>query len=503
MDNTKYTQYHYKDEYGQLLFTKTRIEPSPDGQSKSFCFEHEENGQSIKNLDGCRKTLYRLPELLDGIAKGKTIFLVEGEKDVDNLLAYGLIASTARTTFEWSEEFTQLLRDADVVILYDNDKAGLKRRDLIANSLYGKVKKLRVVDLPGIEYSESHGKDISDWFEISGNSIEQLMVIVEQTPDYMPSFLTNNTSVETEKLHTVSVDELLSLDLPPREMLLEPFLPTQGLVMIVAKRGVGKTHIALGIAYAVASGGTFLKWTAPQPKKVLYIDGEMPAVLMKERLLIISTMGLPKPASEFLQLLTPDLQSSRMPDLSQKAGRDAIESLLENIDLVVIDNISCLFRSGSENESDSWQEAQEWALDLRKKGKSVLFVHHAGKSGNQRGTSKREDILDSVIILKHPDDYKSEEGARIEIIFDKSRHFSGEDTRSFQAHLKTDDNSIWRWELSDAPKEEQIIQMAFLKRKGLTIKEIMKETGLTKSQIEYRTEKAKEKGFITKQLQIS
>ena len=118
-----------------------------------------------------------------------------------------------------------------------------------------------------------------------------------------------------------------------------------------------------------------------------------------------------------------------------------------------------LFRSGSENESESWQEAQEWALDLRRRGKSVLFVHHAGKSGHQRGTSKKEDILDAVIILKHPDDYQPEQGARFEVKFDKARHFSGEDACSFQAHL-IEENGIWRWEISNDPEEELIEQIA-------------------------------------------
>jgi putative DNA primase/helicase len=281
-------------------------------------------------------------------------------------------------------------------------------------------------------------------------------------------------------------------------MLLAPFLPSQGLVLLVAKRGVGKTHIALGIAYAVATGGTFLKWAAPKAKKVLYIDGEMPAVLMQERLRMIVAMSDKKHAPQSLKLLTPDLQDHIMPDLSREEGRDELEPLLEGIDLVVLDNISCLFRSGSENESESWQEAQEWALSLRKRGMSVLFVHHAGKSGNQRGTSKREDILDSVIILKHADDYKPEEGARFEVIFDKARHFSGEDARSFQARLITEDDTSL-WELSDAPQEEEIERIAIMKNNGDTIKQIAAATKLTKAQIEYRTAKAKEKGLIVKQ----
>ena len=38
----------------------------------------------------------------------------------------------------------------------------------------------------------------------------------------------------------------------------------------------------------------------------------------------------------------------------------------------------------------------------RRRGMAVLLIHHAGKSGDQRGTSAREDIMDTVISLRRP-----------------------------------------------------------------------------------------------------
>ena len=493
MVNEKRVVYSYNDENHKLLFRKIRIEPGFDGRSKSFYYEREENGQIIKGLEGCRKVLYRLPELLCGISGQQTVFLVEGEKDVDTLLSHTLIASTAPITHEWLKEFTQMLNGADVVLLYDNDKAGLQRRDLVARSLYGNVKKLRVVDLPGIEYSEKHGKDISDWL-MMGNTFGQLLDLVEEAPEYTPAI-----ELEAEKqktgLRIVSIEELFALELPPREMLLAPFLPSQGLALIVAKRGVGKTHVALGIAYAVATGGEFFCWKAPAPKKVLYIDGEMPASLMQERLQKLVAMSGKQPDKDFFKLITPDLQDKAMPDLSRQEGRDTIEEFLQDVDLVIIDNLSCLFRSGNENEAESWQGAQEWALDLRRRGKSVLFVHHAGKSGNQRGTSKKEDALDAVILLKQPDDYKPEQGAFFEVKFDKARHFSGEDARPFQVRL-VEEEGLSRWEISSDPEEELLELVAAMKAEGKTIVEIMVKTKRTKSQVETLTIKAKERGLL-------
>lgn len=427
------------------------------------------------------------------MSEAKTIYLVEGEKDADNLLSHGLIASTAPVTTTWHDEYTQALKNADVIVLYDNDAAGLKRKELIARNLYGKVKKLRVVDLPGIEYRADHGQDVSDWLAM-GNTVQQLLEIVDATPEYVNAQGAPEDCPRSS-LRTISIEELLALELPPREMLLAPFLPSQGLMLLVAKRGVGKTHIALGIAYAVASGGTFLRWHAPLPKRVLYVDGEMPAVLMQERLRMIATMSDAIADPEFFKLITPDLQQEDMPDLSCKEGRDELEAYIKDFDLIILDNISCLFRSGSENEAESWQEAQAWALRLRRQGKSILFIHHAGKSGTQRGTSKKEDALDTGIILKHPEDYKHEEGARFEVHFDKARHFSGDDARSFQAQL-INDNGTYTWQIANDPEEELLEDIANRKARAQTIAQITKETGLTKSQVETLTKKAKEKGIL-------
>jgi RimJ/RimL family protein N-acetyltransferase len=67
--------------------------------------------------------------------------------------------------------------------------------------------------------------------------------------------------------------------------------------------------------------------------------------------------------------------------------------------------LSALCRVSEENEAGDWVPIQSWILSLRRRGITVLLLHHAGKSGAQRGTLRREDLLDVVIKLKHPADY--------------------------------------------------------------------------------------------------
>jgi putative DNA primase/helicase len=88
------------------------------------------------------------------------------------------------------------------------------------------------------------------------------------------------------RLKVVTVAELLTMEFDPREHVLEPILQTQGTALLYSKRGVGKTLTSLSMGCAVASAGKFLRWQAPKARKVLYVDGEMPAVTMQERLAV-------------------------------------------------------------------------------------------------------------------------------------------------------------------------------------------------------------------------
>lgn len=227
----------------------------------------------------------------------------------------------------------------------------------------------------------------------------------------------------TGGLRALTLAEFLERKLPPREFVLDPIIPTQGLVMLYAKRGVGKTHLALGIACAVASGIPVLRWNAPKPRRVLYLDGEMPGTAMQERLRALRTAaGGDPPSLDNLRIVTPDLCLDPIPNLASLEGQAQVEPLLNGVELLVIDNLATLARFGKENESESWRPIQTWLLDLRRRGISVLLVHHAGKGGQQRGTSSREDILDTVINLAHPLDYKPTEGARFIVSLDKATH---------------------------------------------------------------------------------
>jgi putative DNA primase/helicase len=222
-------------------------------------------------------------------------------------------------------------------------------------------------------------------------------------------------------LQPVGFNDFLSLDIPAREMLLYPILPERSLAMLYAPRGVGKTLLSLSIGLAVASGVPLLRWSAPRQKRVLYVDGETPLVSLQERLRAISMRfsdGIP---SDGFRILAADQIESGI-NLGNDEGQRSLEPLLHDVDLLILDNLSTLCTTGSEMASDAWIPMQNWLLQLRRRGVTVLLIHHAGTNGRQRGTSRREDALDTVIALRRPDDCSPEQGARFEVHFEKLRN---------------------------------------------------------------------------------
>ncbi|MBI5664821.1 MAG: AAA family ATPase [Nitrospirae bacterium] len=305
----------------------------------------------------------------------------------------------------------------------------------------------------------------------------------------------NLEQAENRKLlKVVSIEQLLSLEIPPRDNILTPIITSQSISMLYGIRGVGKTHFVIGIALAVSGGGCFLKWRAEKPYNVLYIDGEMPAVVVQERF-SRHIVSLDYEITGSLNIITPDLQKYGMPNLSTVDGQAAIEQHLDNVKLVILDNLSTLCRSGKENEGESWLPVQEWALRLRSKGISILFIHHAGKAGLQRGTSRREDVLDTVINLRRPADYHPSEGAKFEIHFEKARGLYGDDVKPFEAMLTEKDGRLL-WTYKDV-EESLTEKVAHLFNEGFKPGEIAEELNIrSKGTVSKHRKKALARGLI-------
>ena len=295
-------------------------------------------------------------------------------------------------------------------------------------------------------------------------------------------------------LRPLGIDELIAMEIPEKNALLSPILPESGLMMIHARRGGAKTFLALSIGLAVASGTSLMRWSAPNPRRVLYVDGEMTLVDLQNRVAALKIGGELGIQNDYFRVLAADHVD--VPDLAGEAGQCALDPLLDGVDLLIIDNLSTLCWAGSDNGAASWTSMQDWILRLRRRGCAVLLVHHSGKSGDQRGTSRREDVLDTVVGLRRPEDYLPQQGARFEVHIEKSRSHFGDAIRPFEAKLvATAGGRGLTWTVSEA-KPTSLDEAAALFRTGATVRAVASELGIARSSAGRLRQKAREEGLL-------
>jgi AAA domain len=122
-----------------------------------------------------------------------------------------------------------------------------------------------------------------------------------------------------------------------------------------------------------------------------------------------------------------------------------------DIRVMILDNISSLFSGIDEDSKRDWEPISAWLVRLRHRGVATILVHHAGKGGQQRGTSGREDSLDTVIHLAQPADYDAREGCHFELKFTKSRSVKGEDVTPIDVRLEDHSGQLrWSWKTLEA-----------------------------------------------------
>ena len=321
---------------------------------------------------------------------------------------------------------------------------------------------------------------------------------IERGRAFLDGIVSKKIQSEKPPLKVIGLHEFMATELPVRETILAPWMMTQSLNMIHGWRGTGKTHMSLGVFYALGTGGSFLNWKADKPRKSILIDGEMPAPALQERLTAIIASSGVEPLPGYLSILTPDLQSGAMPDLATFEGQEAVSKIVDEVqaELIIVDNLSCLVRGGGrENDAESWLSVSEWALMQRQKGRSILFIHHSGKNGQQRGTSKREDLLDVVIGLRRPPDYDPASGACFEIHFEKARHLSGDDVAPIEAQLTSDKDGICKWTWSKVA-DSTFDRVVSLANEGLSQAEIANELEINRSTVSKAWRKADAEGKL-------
>jgi hypothetical protein len=344
--------YDYVDSDGQLRWQKLRYR-----DAKRFT-QRRPNGSGWQWADvrkGQSSLLYRLPEVNAAIKEGRTIVLVEGEKDVNNCWAIGIAATCnpdgaaeSGQKPKWTTEHSAQLRGADIIVLGDHDAAGYAHQAATTRLSYGISRRVRILKLAEHWPECPEGGDISDWLK-AGHSRADFDALLAKATDYVSDHAQPNERTSSPRL-LQSSDAFVAEYVPP-DYTVDGLLLRRRVYSLTAPTGWGKTAITLRIA---AHKGLGLPLHGREMDKgcVLYFAGENLDDVCMRWIKQCEEMGVaPEEADVHFMSSTPDLSS----DETRRKIDAEIELLSRPIDLVIVDTLVAYFVG--DDESDRIQMA--------------------------------------------------------------------------------------------------------------------------------------------------
>ncbi len=240
--------YPYHDANGRLLFEVVRYLPKGFKQRRP-----DGHGGWIWNLDGVRRVLYRLPELLKG---ADPVLIPEGEKDVDNLRRMSFTATTnPEGAGKWRAEYAEALEGRAVVLIPDSDRPGRDHMDAVARSLAPVAASVHWLALPDLPEKG----DVSDWFA-QGHTAEKLRGLIAAAPTWAE---VQAGARDEDRAPEVMAREggegpvlirLAEVCPEPVTWLWPGRVPRGKLTMIVGDPGIGKSYVLLDLISRVTVG---------------------------------------------------------------------------------------------------------------------------------------------------------------------------------------------------------------------------------------------------------
>ncbi len=275
--------------------------------------------------------------------------------------------------------------------------------------------------------------------------------------------------------------DLARATFPAPEAILAPILSRGSQCLLYGLPGMGKSLVALGIAHAAATGGSFLGWHAPRPHRVLYLDGYTAPAEMKRRLALF---GPPPPSLQF------SLAHTTAPalDLTELESQARLMAGWRRPELVVLDDLAGL--AGPRGGAEHWNALQRFLLLQRRLERAVLLVHDVNRDGQPIAESQHEDVLDVVLALRRPVDWQAQDGARMEIHVERARGLHGEMFAPIEAELR---NGCWRWHYARPP---QFTRGVALLESGLGAEQMGRVLGISRASAFRLQRRARQLGLV-------
>ncbi len=401
--------YPYLDEAGVLLFEAVRLVPKSFRQRRP-----DGKGGWVWNLEGVRRVLYRLPEIL--AEPKRTVFVVEGEKDVDSLRALGFLATCCPGgSNAWrfvADHARMALRGRTIVVVPDLDAPGRKYAGEVAACLRGFCASVRVLELPGV----AEKGDVSDWIR-DGGTATQLMALVKAIGDAVPELAgidigTTGQRLEGERPERLAnAKRIIPFGVTFLDDLLGGLMP-HDLVVLTARAGAGKTQLASTIAEGGARSGRrvlamFLEAERAENERRMkyralaqaYAQGSQERAASREPARVLSYGAWMRGE---LEDVLGGLDATAERELATSMGsrlrtiyrgssftledtERVMVAMQEHVDLFVLDHLHYVDVADEENENKAVTAVMVKLRDLSLRlGKPVLLVAHLRKEDKMR-----------------------------------------------------------------------------------------------------------------------
>lgn len=306
--------YDYRDEAGELLYQAVRFEPKdfrqrrPDGSGWSW------------TTKGLRRVLYRLPELLNADSE-QTVYIVEGEKDVDSLAKCGLVATcNVGGASKWRREYAEYFRGRHVVILPDNDDKGREHAEQVAQSLQGVARSVKTIELPGLP----HKGDVSDWLDGLGDAADPMELLAE---------LGNaKESDDPNRIELIPSSEFAVAEYRQRYLVRRILVANQPAI-VGGRSKTMKTTLLADLALSLGTGTPFLGEFEAVRSTVAIISGESGQFTLQETARRIA-------AAKGVDLASASVfWGFRLPQLANPMHLQALETAIgeNSLDVLMID----------------------------------------------------------------------------------------------------------------------------------------------------------------------
>lgn len=354
--------YNYVDETGALLYQVVRFQPKTFRQRRPV-----PGGDWIWSLGDTRRVLYRLPDVNAAVERGDTIYLAEGEKDVEALRGVGVTATcNPGGAGKWRDEYTQALAGATVKIICDNDEPGIAHARNIAGLL-------ALADCDIEILKPTHGKDAADHLA-AGHTIDQLEPLDE---------------AELATAHAWTPVRLADIDEnePPPTFILGCIYPNMRHLVYGAPESL-KSWYALCVVCEYVKQG----------RCAMYVDYEMSARVIKRRL---KALGLTAAEMERVFYIKPGAAMDA-------TARAFISAMFDQNDvaIVVIDAFTGALAQSLLDDNNNI-DVEKWVQDIGNflwgpEKRALVIIDHVNKNREtsqdySSGSKRKKEALDVSI----------------------------------------------------------------------------------------------------------